>query len=251
MAVYEKVTGCFSWKEAKSSDRGKILIPQKMKQCGFQLGLVRGLFPLVQETSHKSPLSPRAFQSSDAKQNCTVRQRLAGPKACREVERKGRPPPQSHCPAPAMSPPPCICPPTPAAHKIPAKGSRDEEQMGAGGRRWVTAMDQRKDDLAVCSRAGKGQQCLVMEVSLPWRVQMHWWAWASQWASQKHFRGQGCPSMDGHPGEHVLLLAGVGIVSTAFALLGVQDTGAEWDTGVWSLCQQGLCQRHLFLQKRC
>lgn len=107
MAVYEKVTGCFSWKEAKSSDRGKILIPQKMKQCGFQLGLVRGLFPLVQETSHKSPLSPRAFQSSDAKQNCTVRQRLAGPKVHREMERKGRPSPLSHCPAPAMSFHPC------------------------------------------------------------------------------------------------------------------------------------------------
>lgn len=108
MAVYEKVTGCFSWKEAKSSDRGKILIPQKMKQCGFQLGLVRGLFPLVQETSHKSPLSPRAFQSSDAKQSCTVRQRLAGPRARREVERKGG---HLHCP-PAL---PLPCPHHPAS----------------------------------------------------------------------------------------------------------------------------------------
>lgn len=189
MAVYEKVTGCFSWKEAKSSDRGKILIPQKMKQCGFQLGLVRGLFPLVQETSHKSLLSLRAFQSSDAKQNCTVRQRLAGPKVRREAERKGRPSPLSHCPAPAMSPPPCICPPIPAAHKISAKGSRDEEQMGAGGRRWVTTVDQREDDLAVCSKAGKGQQCLVMGVSLPWCV-------------YRYAGGHGHPNGHGHLAGH-------------------------------------------------
>lgn len=57
--------------------------------------------------------------------------------------------------------------------------------------------------------------------------------------------------MNGHPGEHVQLLAGAGIFTTAFALLGVQHTSAEWDTRVWSLCQQGACQRHLFLQKCC
>lgn len=101
VAVYEKGTGCFSWTEAKSSDRGKILIPQKIKQCGFQLGLVRGLFPLVQETSHKSPLSPRAFQSGDAKQNCTVHERLAGPK-----ERRGS---GKEWAAISTAPPPCPC----------------------------------------------------------------------------------------------------------------------------------------------
>jgi len=101
VAVYEQGTGCFSWKEAKSSDRGKILIPQKIKQCGFQLGLVRGLFPLVQETSHKSLLSPRAFQSGDAKQNCTVHERLAGPREC-QGGGKGRV-------ATSTAPPPCHC----------------------------------------------------------------------------------------------------------------------------------------------
>lgn len=156
MPVYEKVTGCFSWKEAKSSDRGKILIPQKMKQCGFQLGLVRGLFPLVQETSHKSPLSPRAFQSSDAKQNCTVRQRLPAPK--RAGKRKGR---GGHLHCPTALPLPC---PHHPASVLPALQltihqprvwyfvSWDEEQSGAGRMRWMTAMDQREGDLAVCSK---------------------------------------------------------------------------------------------------
>lgn len=31
----------------------------------------------------------------------------------------------------------------------------------------------------------------------------------------EEFRGQGCPSMSEHPGEHVQLLAGVGIFTTA------------------------------------
>lgn len=149
MAVYEKGTGCFSWKEAKSSDTGKILIPQKIKQCGFQLGLVRGLFPLIQETSHKSLLSPRAFQSGDAKQICTVRERLEGPK---ELWESGKgwavismvpPPCYSHaslCPAPLLLPMQLT--------KCQQKVGRDEEEMGAGGRRWVAAVDQREDDLA-------------------------------------------------------------------------------------------------------
>lgn len=147
VAVYEKGTGCFSWKEAKSSDRGKILIPQKIKQCGFQLGLVRGLFPLIQETSHKSLLSPRAFQSGDAKQNCTVRERLAGPK-----ERWG-----SGKGWAATSPAPLPChrhaPHHPASLCLPLLSlrlpkcqqgeSRDEEETGAMGRRWVTATAQK------------------------------------------------------------------------------------------------------------
>lgn len=113
MPVYEKGTGCFSWKEAKSSDRGKILIPQKIKQCGFQLGLVRGLFPLAQETSHKSLLSPRASQSGDANQNRTVRERLAGPKECRAsgkgwVATSAAPLPCHRHPA-TLRPTPCRC----------------------------------------------------------------------------------------------------------------------------------------------
>lgn len=151
MTVYEKGTGCFSWKEAKSSDRGKILIPQKIKQCGFQLGLVRGLFPLVQETSHKSLLSPRAFQIGDAKQNCTVRESLAGPEEHRE-RGKG-------WVAISMVPPPChshasLCPASlllpMQLTKCQQRVGKDEEEMGAGGRRLVAVVDQREDDLAAC-----------------------------------------------------------------------------------------------------
>lgn len=129
----KKALVVFLGKKKKSSDRGKILIPQKIKQCGFQLGLVRGLFPLVQETSHKSLLSPRAFQSCDAKQNCTVRERLASPK---ERWGSGRgwvaiytAPPPCHCHAPRCS----------ASLRLPLwltkhqqRTRRDEEQMGPG-----------------------------------------------------------------------------------------------------------------------
>lgn len=126
VAVYEKGTGCFSWKEAKSSDRGKILIPQKIKQCGFQLGLVRGLFPLIQETSHKSLLSPRAFQSGDAKQNCTVHERLAGPKECRGSMKGWA--------AISTAPPPCI--PLPASAVAVAHKNASKERAGMK-KKWV------------------------------------------------------------------------------------------------------------------
>lgn len=111
VAACESGTACFSWKEAKSSDRGKILIPQKIKQCGFQSGLVRGLFPLIQETSHKSLLSPRAFQSGDAKQSCTVRGRLAGPE-----ERRGSGKRRAAISTAASA--------VPAACEMPAKGEQ-------------------------------------------------------------------------------------------------------------------------------
>ena len=167
VAVYEKGTGCFSWKEEKSSDRGKILIPQKIKQCGFQLGLVRGLFPLVHETSHKSLLSPRAFQNGDAKQNCTVRERLAGPKE-RQGSGKGwaaisTDPLPCHCHAPCH--PASLCLPLLSLWlaKCQQRVSRDEKEMGAMGRREVTATDRRKDDLAACCvlRGRKGATALV------------------------------------------------------------------------------------------
>lgn len=115
-AACESGTACFSWKEAKSSDRGKILIPQKIKQCGFQSGLVRGLFPLVQETSHKSLLSPRVFQSGDAKQNCTVHGRLAGPEVCWGSGKRQA--------AISTAQPPLAASAAPAARDMPAKGER-------------------------------------------------------------------------------------------------------------------------------
>lgn len=69
VAVHEKEPGCFSWTEAKSSDRGKILIPQKIKQYGFQSGLVEGLFPSY-ERPHINHGSLRGlFQAGDTKQN--------------------------------------------------------------------------------------------------------------------------------------------------------------------------------------
>lgn len=229
-AVREKGTGCFSWKEEKSSDRGKILIPQKIKQCGFQLGLVRGLFPLVQETSHKSLRSPRAFQSGDAKQNCTVCERLASPK---ERWGSGR-----GWVAIYTAPLPCHChtPRCSASLHLPLwltkcqqRARRDEEQMGAGRGRCVTKMDQREDDLAAhCVVYGRERTTELADGGTIALVCT---------SGHRHPSGLGHPSEHGHPdghprrhpgdhghpkrcghsnrhghlGEHVQLLAGAGI----------------------------------------